>query len=95
MLSKVLIKENVKGNIINLRIWNYTTGPQGTLNAILNRKPRDKPKEFKEVELVLTIANIILRVKILAFTPLTNVLAFNEEDMFNYKPLKSHIKSIN
>ncbi len=94
ILSRVLIKESVKGGTIDLRIQNYATGSQGTPNTALNRKSQGRPKGVKEAESALTIANIILRVEIPAFTLLTNVLAFNKENMPDYEPPKLHIKPI-
>ncbi len=92
--SRVLIKESIKGGTIDLRIQNCATSPQGTPNTALNRKSQGRLKRVKEAESALTIANIILRVEILAFTLLINVLAFNKENMSDYKPPKLYIKPI-
>jgi hypothetical protein len=94
MSSRVLIKESVKGGTINLRIQNCAAGPQGTPNTALDRKSQGRPKGVKEAESAPTTANTIPRVEIPAFTLPTNVLAFNKENMSDYKPPKSHIKPI-
>src|SRR5450631_3638611 len=39
ILSRVLIKESIKGGAINLRIRNCVTSPQGIPNIAFNRKP--------------------------------------------------------
>ncbi len=95
MLSRVLIKESIKGGTIDLRIQNCAASPQGTPNTVLNRKSWGRLKGVKEVELAPTIANTILRVEIPAFTLPMNVLAFNKENMPDYEPPKLYIKPIN
>ena len=39
ILSKMLIKKNIKSSTINLKIRNCVTGPQGILNIAFNKKP--------------------------------------------------------
>lgn len=89
MSSRVVIKESVKGGSVDLRIRNCPAGPQGTVNAALDRRPRGRPKGVKDAEPPPDLPTTMLiapRVEIPAFTPPANVPVFTEEDMLDYEP---------
>ncbi|KAI0992878.1 hypothetical protein K3495_g15306, partial [Podosphaera aphanis] len=45
--SRVVIKESEKGGTVDLRIRNSKSGPQGTMNVTMDRKPRGRPRNIE------------------------------------------------
>lgn len=78
MVSVVRIDEETKGGTVDLRIRSSGAGPQGTKNAMLDRKPRGRPRlEVPAVKESKAIPQVVIP----AFTPPADVPAFTEREL--------------